>query len=123
MSRGVLTDDAFTALRNKAGQLINVNVTRYRESDTSPDFMSMGKPGQSLVDISGGNIGGGGEFCHLSNTQDETLMMFYPEVVFGIIFSTYRTKDSRRDLAVFRRSITKERIRSQFALPNLANWR
>ena len=89
MSRGVLTDDAFTALRNKAGQLINVNVTRYRESDTSPDFMSMGKPGQSLVDISGGNIGGGGEFCHVSNTQDETLMMFYPEVVFGIIFSEY----------------------------------
>ena len=89
MSRGVLNTPTFNNLLSNAGTLIDVNITRYRESDTSPDFMSMTTPGQTLVDISGGNIGGGGEFCTLANSQDETLMIFYPEVTFSIIFSEY----------------------------------
>lgn len=85
MSRGVLNTSAFNNLLSNAGTLIDVNITRYRESDTYPDFMSMTTPGQTLVDISGGNIGGGGgDFCSLANTQDETLIIFYPEVTLAL---------------------------------------
>jgi len=47
--------------------------------DEGIDFMS-GVAGQMLIDIAGGSIGGGG-MCNLQNSQDESLVIMYPEVL------------------------------------------
>jgi hypothetical protein len=49
------------------------------------DFMS-GQPGQLMIDIAGGGVGGGG-MCDLANTQDESLVIMYPEVLAMDFFS------------------------------------
>ncbi|MCP4297950.1 MAG: hypothetical protein GY786_20370, partial [Proteobacteria bacterium] len=49
------------------------------------DFMSS-QPGQLMIDIAGGGVGGGG-MCDLANTQDESLVIMYPEVLAMDFFS------------------------------------
>ncbi|CAK0805097.1 unnamed protein product, partial [Prorocentrum cordatum] len=44
------------------------------------DFME-GNPGQALTDIAGGVVGGGARLCSLADSQDESLVQFYPEVL------------------------------------------
>lgn len=46
-----------------------------------PDFMSGGAPFQALTDIAGMTVGGGGGLCHVANSQDESLIIFYSEVL------------------------------------------
>jgi len=50
------------------------------------DFMSSYAPGQVVMDIAGGNIGGGAKLCNLAS-QDESLMHSYPEVMALSFFS------------------------------------
>lgn len=45
------------------------------------DFMAGGVTGQALTDIAGMDVGGGSDLCSISNTQDESLVQFYPEVL------------------------------------------
>lgn len=51
-----------------------------------PDFMTGATPLQALTDIAGGNVGGGAALCRVANSQDESLMQFYSEV---LAFSFY----------------------------------
>ncbi|CAK0867319.1 unnamed protein product [Prorocentrum cordatum] len=44
------------------------------------DFMA-GNPGQALTDIAGGVVGGGAALCSTADSQDESLVQFYPEVL------------------------------------------
>ncbi|CAE8603442.1 unnamed protein product [Polarella glacialis] len=46
-----------------------------------PDFMAGGVPGQALTDIAGNDVGGGAQLCHVANSQDESLVIFYSEVL------------------------------------------
>ncbi|CAE7594178.1 unnamed protein product [Symbiodinium natans] len=45
------------------------------------DFMAAGVPFQALTDIAGQDVGGGAQLCHVANSQDESLVIFYPEVL------------------------------------------
>jgi len=45
------------------------------------DFMAGGPPGQALTDIAGTVVGGGASLCDLANSQDESLVQFYSEVL------------------------------------------
>mmetsp|Transcript_116829 Transcript_116829/g.232852 ORF Transcript_116829/g.232852 Transcript_116829/m.232852 type:complete len:654 (+) Transcript_116829:53-2014(+) len=45
------------------------------------DFMAGGPPGQALTDIAGTVVGGGAALCDLANSQDESLVQFYSEVL------------------------------------------
>jgi len=58
-----------------------------------PDFMSQANSDEFLVDIAGGEIGGGG-FCNFANSQDESLMLFYPEIV-ALVYFGYTGGNSR----------------------------
>jgi len=51
-----------------------------------PDFMSGGTDNQALTDIAGGVVGGGGQLCDVADSQDESLVQFYSEV---LAFSFY----------------------------------
>jgi len=44
-------------------------------------------PGQALTDIAGAVVGGGAQLCELANSQDESLVQFYSEV---LAFSFFR---------------------------------
>lgn len=54
------------------------------------DFMAGGTPKQALTDIAGNVVGGGGNLCNTANTQDESLVQFYSEV---LAFSFFMTGD------------------------------
>lgn len=45
------------------------------------DFMAQSTISELLTDLTGTQIGGGGRLCGSANSQDETLMMFYPEII------------------------------------------
>jgi len=45
------------------------------------DFMSGGTPFQALTDIAGTVVGGGGQLCEVADSQDESLVIFYSEVL------------------------------------------
>jgi len=45
------------------------------------DFMSGGVPFQALTDIAGNVVGGGAQLCATANSQDESLVQFYSEVL------------------------------------------
>jgi len=60
---------------------ILVKVPGHPSWDAAPDFMSGGLAFQALTDIAGGDIGGGANLCHTANTQDESLVQFYSEVL------------------------------------------
>jgi hypothetical protein len=45
------------------------------------DFMSGGNKNQALTDIAGAVVGGGAQMCTVANTQDESLVQFYSEVI------------------------------------------
>jgi hypothetical protein len=45
------------------------------------DFMSGGTPFQALTDIAGGSVGGGAQLCTTADSQDESLVQFYSEVL------------------------------------------
>jgi len=45
------------------------------------DFMAGGPEGQALTDIAGTVVGGGAALCDLANSQDESLVQFYSEVL------------------------------------------
>ncbi|MGL1933684.1 MAG: hypothetical protein OCD01_01620 [Fibrobacterales bacterium] len=51
--------------------------------DEGGSFQAMDIPGQTTVDIGGLHYGGGTECagCHVANTQDECLAVFYPETI------------------------------------------
>lgn len=51
-----------------------------------PDFMSGGVQGQSLTDIAGTDVGGGALLCSLADSQDESLVQFYSEVLTFVFF-------------------------------------
>ena len=55
------------------------------------DFMC-GQNGQMLIDIAGGGVGGGG-MCNIANTQDESLMIFYPEILLFTFFVSQAKND------------------------------
>eukprot|EP00927_Polykrikos_kofoidii_P052747 TRINITY_DN4668_c0_g1_i4.p1 TRINITY_DN4668_c0_g1~~TRINITY_DN4668_c0_g1_i4.p1 ORF type:complete len:449 (+),score=56.28 TRINITY_DN4668_c0_g1_i4:895-2241(+) len=57
------------------------------EAYETPDFMTGGTPFQALTDIAGGVVGGGGNLCGLANTQDESLVQFYSEVMAFAFFA------------------------------------
>ncbi|CAK0879766.1 unnamed protein product, partial [Prorocentrum cordatum] len=57
------------------------------EGSSCPDFMAGGTQGQALTDIAGDVVGGGGGLCDLANSQDESLMIFYPEVLAYVFFA------------------------------------
>jgi len=46
-----------------------------------PDFMSAGTPFQAVTDIAGGVVGGGAQLCDVADSQDESLVQFYSEVL------------------------------------------
>lgn len=45
------------------------------------DFMAGGTPLQALTDIAGNDVGGGAQLCDVANSQDESLVQFYGEVL------------------------------------------
>jgi len=45
------------------------------------DFMAGGTRLQAVTDIAGANVGGGAGLCELANTQEESLVQFYSEVI------------------------------------------
>lgn len=50
------------------------------------DFMAGGTPKQALTDIAGMDVGGGAQLCRVANSQDESLVIFYPEVLVASFF-------------------------------------
>jgi len=52
------------------------------------DFMAGGEPGQALTDIAGTVVGGGAQLCDLANSQDESLVQFYSEVLAFVFFAS-----------------------------------
>jgi len=56
------------------------------------DFMAGGTNFQAMTDIAGGAVGGGGGLCDLANTQEESLVQFYGEVLAFSFFAAGRTK-------------------------------
>lgn len=48
---------------------------------SAQDFMEGGNRFQALTDIAGTVVGGGGDLCEVANTQDESLVHFYSEVL------------------------------------------
>jgi len=46
-----------------------------------PDFMQGGAYGQAMTDIAGDVVGGGSQLCQLADSQDESLVQFYGEVL------------------------------------------
>jgi hypothetical protein len=56
------------------------------------DFMAGGVEGQALTDIAGMDVGGGANLCSISNTQDESLVQFYPEVLAFAFFVPWNLK-------------------------------
>jgi len=50
------------------------------------DFMAGGTPKQALTDIAGMDVGGGAQLCRVANSQDESLVIFYPEVLTASFF-------------------------------------
>lgn len=55
---------------------------------TDWDFMTGGIAFQALTDIAGSVVGGGGRLCGLANTQDESLVQFYSEVLAFAFFTS-----------------------------------
>jgi hypothetical protein len=53
-----------------------------------------GNPGQALTDIAGGVVGGGAQLCRHADSQDESLVQFYPEV---LAFSFFVDPDACAD--------------------------
>jgi len=51
------------------------------------DFMSGGLRGQAMTDIAGEVVGGGASLCSLANSQDESLVQFYGEVLAFAFFA------------------------------------
>jgi len=45
------------------------------------DFMSAGTSFQAVTDIAGGVVGGGAQLCDVADSQDESLVQFYSEVL------------------------------------------
>lgn len=60
---------------------IVVKVRGHEKYSDEADFMTGDIPLQALTDIAGGNVGGGAGLCRVANSQDESLMQFYPEVL------------------------------------------
>lgn len=58
-----------------------VNVSENGSSCKLYDFMAGGTYYQALTDIAGGVVGGGAELCSIANSQDESLVQFYSEVL------------------------------------------
>jgi len=58
-----------------------VKVAGHPQFSSEPDFMEGGIPLQALTDIAGGSVGGGAQLCTIANTQDESLVQFYSEVL------------------------------------------
>lgn len=52
------------------------------------DFMSGGTPFQALTDIAGGVVGGGAQLCDIADSQDESLVQFYSEVLAFAFFTS-----------------------------------
>merc|ERR1712190_522891 len=52
------------------------------------DFMSGGTPFQALTDIAGGVVGGGALLCGIADSQDESLVQFYSEVLAFAFFAS-----------------------------------
>merc|ERR1712190_428726 len=61
------------------------------------DFMSGGTPSQALTDIAGGVVGGGALLCDVADSQDESLVQFYSEVLAFAFFTS--TKNNPSDTA------------------------
>mmetsp|Transcript_56090 Transcript_56090/g.175811 ORF Transcript_56090/g.175811 Transcript_56090/m.175811 type:complete len:684 (-) Transcript_56090:29-2080(-) len=55
-----------------------------------PDFMSGGTSHQALTDIAGGVVGGGAQLCDIADSQDESVVQFYSEV---LAFSFFASAD------------------------------
>lgn len=51
------------------------------------DFMAGGVQGQAMTDIAGTVVGGGASLCDLANSQDESLVQFYSEVLAFAFFA------------------------------------
>lgn len=51
------------------------------------DFMDGGVDFQAVTDIAGGSLGGGAGLCDIANTQEESLVQFYSEVVAFAFFA------------------------------------
>ncbi|CAK0864611.1 unnamed protein product [Prorocentrum cordatum] len=58
------------------------------EPSACVDFMAGGSAGQALTDIAGYAVGGGGGLCDVANSQDESLVIFYSEVLAFSFFSS-----------------------------------
>jgi hypothetical protein len=58
------------------------------EGGQCADFMAGGIENQALTDIAGMEVGGGANLCAISNTQDESLVQFYPEVLAFAFFTS-----------------------------------
>lgn len=58
-----------------------VKVEGHPKFSDEKDFMAGGIHHQALTDIAGGVVGGGAQLCALANTQDESLVQFYSEVL------------------------------------------
>jgi len=78
---------------------IIVKVPGHIRWDDAPDFMAGGNAFQALTDIAGGVIGGGGNLCNLANTQDESLVQFYTEVLAFAFYSRAWCRYPRSSLA------------------------
>jgi len=60
---------------------------QHTEAPPMADFMAGGTPKQALTDIAGRVVGGGGGLCDTANTQDESLVQFYSEVLAFAFFA------------------------------------
>merc|ERR1712232_472019 len=54
---------------------------------TIDEFNNGGTAFQALTNIAGMDVGGGGQLCHLAQSQDESLVQFYPETFALSFFS------------------------------------
>jgi len=58
-----------------------MKVPGWKDTCETPDFMSGGVKFQAVTDIAGGVVGGGASLCTHANSQDESLVQFYSEVL------------------------------------------
>jgi len=52
------------------------------------DFMSGNNAYQAVTDIAGGVVGGGAQLCDIANSQDESIVQFYSEVLAFAFFTS-----------------------------------
>jgi len=77
-----------TLCTSTAGQSLSCQTAGQGLSSGLSDFMSGGTPYQALTDIAGRVVGGGGALCETANSQDESLVQFYSEVLAFAFFDS-----------------------------------